>query len=822
MSSGNAKSRNISRGFKYWFATRSLTVRMLLAGLPLLAGVLAVLFGFAAKSAESAIDRAIKRSAQLQAQALGMQLEHILNQARNQLMLLATGPIQRDAMLALLSSGKHMPNFTLREVAFMGVDPSDRYLFVNHNGEIVPVPPVSARDVASGPFQGLFHKEDKGHVSVSRPLEVSYPLVPIGGAPQTVAFHGLRLSTPIYDDENIFLGILSVCLDLAALRRQLSLRAGQEDSTPGRSFFFDQDGWMLFQSESADGQNRPLGSDNVRDGFRGDFGRPGFSAAFRPAPEHLNYWTMVSEVQAGKSGILPLPAMDSVLNVDQDLAGAVSFTPVSFITNDAENPVIIGGLGMLDPDFTGTGTGRKLFGIYSFCMVCGILLPGITLWLIARSTSKKLCAMADEIRQRNEGDSEEALPMRPQPLELEKIRNQVDCLLGRLNDKKQVLASQSRARTAQWMAEPIPVPAPLETPQFCALVGQSQVMQRLNAQIHKAAQADCDILITGETGTGKELVSESIHRLSNRHDGPFISINCGALDEALLMDTLFGHVKGAFTEAKSPRKGAFLAACKGTLLLDEIGNASPKVQQALLRALSTRRIHPLGSDEDVPFDTRIIAATNSHLHDGVQDFRNDLYYRLAVITIETPPLRQRLEDIQDLALHFMRLANNSGSPLPDLSRGALEKLLTHSWPGNVRELKNVITRAMAFCNGMIIYAQDLEPGIAGTNTGLANGSPIDLPGALPAEPAPGKPAEKNRLSTGEKTPLHPMLNGRLRRLWPQLARLESISRHEYQVLAGEGISARTAQYDLGQLVRLGLMRRDGRGPSLRYLPVTTS
>lgn len=152
-------------------------------------------------------------------------------------------------------------------------------------------------------------------------------------------------------------------------------------------------------------------------------------------------------------------------------------------------------------------------------------------------------------------------------------------------------------------------------------------MQALYGQIRKASQVLADVLIVGETGTGKELVSQAIHCLSPRADGPFITINCGALDETLLMDTLFGHVKGAFTEARQARKGAFLAAEGGTLMLDEVGNATPKVQQALLRALSTRSIRPLGSDHDVAFDTRIIAATNAELHG---DASTSLFARICI------------------------------------------------------------------------------------------------------------------------------------------------------------------------------------------------
>jgi transcriptional regulator with GAF, ATPase, and Fis domain len=209
------------------------------------------------------------------------------------------------------------------------------------------------------------------------------------------------------------------------------------------------------------------------------------------------------------------------------------------------------------------------------------------------------------------------------------------------------------------------------------LVGESPVMRRLVERIRKIAATDADVLIIGETGTGKELTAEAIHRLGRRAHMPFVSINCGALDENLLMDALFGHVKGAFSEAKTDRKGAFLAANGGTLLLDEIGNASPRVQQALLRALSVRRISPLGSDSETAFDARVIAATNVSLKDMVAsgEFREDLYYRLQVLSVSTPPLRERPEDLPVLAGFFLRLAaRRMGKGELFLSRGALDKL----------------------------------------------------------------------------------------------------------------------------------------------------
>jgi two-component system response regulator HydG len=354
------------------------------------------------------------------------------------------------------------------------------------------------------------------------------------------------------------------------------------------------------------------------------------------------------------------------------------------------------------------------------------------------------------------------------------------------------------------------------------LIGQSALMASLQSMIRKAAGSDADVLIVGETGTGKELTAEGIHKFSNRSSKPFISINCGGLDENLLLDALFGHVKGAFTEATADRKGAFLAADQGTLFLDEIGTASDKVQKALLRALSVRRIRPLGSDHEVEFNLRVIAATNVDLMELVQRgvFREDLYYRLKVITIQTPALRLRKEDIPVLANHFLKESGAlSGRREVGLSRGGLEKLMAHDWPGNVRELKNCITRAMAFAEGDVLYAEDLvfddamispqvlwDAGDAHMYTPRAQGYPgaqgLAQGGPAPP-PAPAAPAHKSSNAR------HDLALG--------LARAgASFTRLDYQNALGAEVSQRTAQYDLQALVKSGVLRKTGKGPATQY------
>ena len=420
---------------------------------------------------------------------------------------------------------------------------------------------------------------------------------------------------------------------------------------------------------------------------------------------------------------------------------------------------------------------------------------------------------------------------------LEQLKDAINALLHRLRRSEEEQLNQQLMQDARWAREPAENMPELDDIPENGLVGTSAAMQDLRANILKAAPTMADVLVIGETGTGKELVSAAIHQASPRANGPFITINCGALDENLLMDTLFGHVKGAFTEARQPRKGAFLTAEGGTLMLDEIGNAAPKVQQALLRALSTRMIRPLGSDEDVPFDTRIIAATNAELLQDAQEgsFREDLYYRLAVITIRTPPLRRRKSDLPLLAVFFLtRAAESQGLPTPRLSRGALRKLQEYHWPGNVRELQNCLTRALAFCENGLIFAENIQLGpdtlpgdIARPERGKLSCPPARADSRQPhgeaaetaespvAQPVPAESEDQGAMPVAEDA--QPRLNARLARLLPQIVELGSISRQEYQDMAGKDISMRTAQYDLQILVRLGLVRREGRGPAQRYI-----
>ena len=827
------------------FVNRSMTSRVLLLGLPLLTLVLLLVFLATGRSIEALVNRAIARNAQLQAQAMSLSLEQILTETRNQLLILAAGSMDPKDMVRRLQFRVRAEGLRYREVAFMGTDPSQRYLLLSYGGEIISIPPDIASATVGNPFTSLSAAQRPGHVQVSQPLEVVYSMVPLNDSVQSIPLYVIRFSTPIYDSQGVFQGMLILSLDLTVLRDAISMFSSSsaplrtaDDETRIRSIFFDNQGWMLFQSENleADEASGRLNSDSLRAGFQGEFGRAGFSTAFRPGPNHVNYWSMVSNVQAGHSGQIFLDNSDAWGQENSAVEG-VSFAPVTFAANPDSPRTIMGGLAVLDTSFTATRTGIQIIGIYSICLLAGICLLGLGLAWLARGTTKRLRRLSNEVNMRIDSHSSNPLVLPPMPRELEQLKDAINALLHRLRRSEEEQLNQQLMQDARWAREPAENMPELDDIPENGLVGTSAAMQDLRANILKAAPTMADVLVIGETGTGKELVSAAIHQASPRANGPFITINCGALDENLLMDTLFGHVKGAFTEARQPRKGAFLTAEGGTLMLDEIGNAAPKVQQALLRALSTRMIRPLGSDEDVPFDTRIIAATNAELLQDAQEgsFREDLYYRLAVITIRTPPLRRRKSDLPLLAVFFLtRAAESQGLPTPRLSRGALRKLQEYHWPGNVRELQNCLTRALAFCENGLIFAENIQLGpdtlpgdIARPERGKLSCPPARADSRQPhgeaaetaespvAQPVPAESEDQGAMPVAEDA--QPRLNARLARLLPQIVELGSISRQEYQDMAGKDISMRTAQYDLQILVRLGLVRREGRGPAQRYI-----
>lgn len=251
---------------------------------------------------------------------------------------------------------------------------------------------------------------------------------------------------------------------------------------------------------------------------------------------------------------------------------------------------------------------------------------------------------------------------------------------------------------------------------FEALLGESVPMQEIYSLIARVADSEASVLILGESGTGKELVAKTLHQQSSRHSAPFVAVNCAALPEALLESELFGHVKGAFTDAKTERRGLFLEANGGTLFLDELDALPLTLQPKLLRVLEERCVRAVGSDKEVPFNVRLIAATSRDLESAIEEgrFREDLFFRINVIQIEMPPLRSRGADILLLAQHFLeQFVARSGKQVVEISSPVAERLLGYNWPGNVRELRNAIEHASVLARHDEIIIDDLPEKIRG-------------------------------------------------------------------------------------------------------------
>lgn len=264
------------------------------------------------------------------------------------------------------------------------------------------------------------------------------------------------------------------------------------------------------------------------------------------------------------------------------------------------------------------------------------------------------------------------------------------------------------------------------------IIGRHESMQELIQTVSQVADTDATVLINGESGTGKELIAGALHYNSHRKNGPFIKINCAAITETLLESELFGHEKGAFTGATRRKEGKFQLADHGSIFLDEISETSMSMQVKLLRALQEREITPVGGERSIKIDTRIIAATNKNLVDLIagDDFREDLYYRLNVISLKVPPLRQRTGDIPLLARHFLKIySEKNNKPIKGFTPDGMDKLTNHNWPGNVRELMNTIERGVILSTRNYLGAHEIQiedKSAESSKSGGRNNNSIDL------------------------------------------------------------------------------------------------
>ncbi len=805
----------------------------------------------------------LERNILLQAKAQAVALKTRIQSARDDLArLAAAGEPDETALRRFLERESLVNDQLYAELAYQSVDGQKRLALIAAGGDFGTVAP----ELLEG-GHGLLGDlgADFKRAFPSEPFTAfSYPVVHTAGGERSARGFALRLCSPVYGASGHLRGRLTLSLNLAVLRDILSeyssarspLHIFPHNMELQSGYFFDPRGWMLFQSEGetpADSTAPLLATDNARSGLEGDYGRAGFSVAFRPFASNEAYWRMVMQVGKNVDGIMNQES--SLLSWRNKSEGIVGYAPVSVNIAPDQPPYVLGGVAYSSSIFYSTRNSYQQYAVIGVTMLCAFVILGAFSLLTEAVTDAPLKNMSGQLRDMEINNAWTPLELDRASPEITTLGNAVNRLIFALEQKKVALLKARQALQENLNRQPAREERALDQAGFrpaedsddsrLGLLGTGPAMQELRALIRKAGPLSADVLICGETGTGKELAAEAIHKAGPRASKPFICINCGALDENLLLDALFGHVRGAFSDARTDRKGAFIAADGGTLFLDEIGNASLKVQQALLRALSVRRVSPLGSDAEQPFDVRIVAATNLDLRESARNgtFREDLYYRLAVITINTPPLREHMEDLPMLARTFLKLsAAHLGRSEVTLTHGALERLMQHDWPGNVRELKHTLTRTLAFVDGFSLFAEDLRFGggvieasrlenkqAAFSQKSWDNfeaGSYTAAPGAesFCRPPDDSRPATPERL---EQSPVAPeadleSLSPRQKSLWPEILRQGGITRAGYQKLLPKGVPVRTAQYDLGDFVRRGMLKKEGGGPSTRYVVNTSA
>lgn len=778
-------------------------------------------FLFIYKAISTSLEGAFSKNAQVGALAQADAIGRLLDEALLELEYLSRNSLSAEAVIAHFNGKSAQERNRYGEVAFLGTATGEHFVLINTGDAFVSLPPEQVH-AGSGVFANIGGESvARRSVDVGEPVEVVYAALPAKDGLKNVSMHVVRLTMAIVGPEDHYQGQLILSVNLLEVRDILSLYTSEhsplhlaaQSGERRRSFVFDLEGWLLFESESKNDRHEPLAVDKLRVGLQGDVGRPGFKGAFRPSFFYQIYWTMITDVQSGQAKQLATSPFFSYPEREDQLI-FLSYAPIIF-HGDKNNKKIIGGIGCFDSSYMLVEEKKGTYNFLFRTFWISISIVIFILFLISRHISKNIEKIYKEIEHKVISEDQTPLDIYSSYVEINSFKKSINILLFHLYMARREISQIYEIDQDEKMRHKLNLDkiiddnaelnkAMIDTP-LHGIVGGSAAIIHLRQQIHKAANVLADVLIIGETGTGKELTAGAIHAMSHRAKGPFVSISCGALDENLLMDALFGHVKGAYSEAHVDRKGAFLAASGGTLLLDEIGNASAKVQQALLRALSVRRIVPLGSDQEVAFDTRIIAVTNVDLLQSAEaseppSFRDDLYYRLAVLTINTPPLRHRKEDLPVLIRYFLeKNCRQTGRNLVAVSRGALDRMLHYDWPGNVRELEHCLIRSLAFVEGDVLLAEHIL-----FNELLLEGSEkqIIVDGEQADPPAPPKGVDG--------------LNERQQAVWPLVLRQGSISRSEYQQALNHSISVRTAQYDLYDFVSRGLLVKSGRGPSCRY------
>jgi DNA-binding NtrC family response regulator len=808
---------------------RKLRTRLLVTLIPTSLIVLALMGGATYWVSSEFISLALERNSRMHAVTTAHAVQEYLGQCRRHLLYAAGRAMGPRELETYLGDIRALDGMEFTELGFIPMREGEPVVFVTRAGETRRLAREQIDAIRPGPALLYDHVRGlaPGEVWLSDFGEVEAPFPTEQNPRGRVSWKGLRMVTPCAGPGGGISGFFYLSLDARLVRNILSLYDSSNSPVfaysrnpkfQRYSYFFDSQGWVLFQSETDQNPDAPLRTLEVRTTFEGTLGRPGFPEAFRPADRIGNYWQIVANVHEGLKDILPpVKRAESGSPYSEHF---LAYAPVLFRANPDAEPAVIGGVAYEDRSVLVDLAGYRHLDVMLIISAVSVAVLVLAIALVARGTTLGLQELTHAVRDLTEKGEWKEVRLTETGYEAEMLKDSVNSMIRTLNAQFEEIKSKDQKIESVVLKEPVELRAADIAARidddFPELMGDGALMKQLKRDIIKASQVEVDVLIEGETGTGKQLTAEAVHRLSARSGMPFISINCGELDENLLLDSLFGHVKGAFTDGKAERRGAFLEANGGTLFLDEIQSASLKVQQALLRALSLRKIKPLGSDRDVDVNVRLITATNADLRDLIAQgkFREDLYYRLKVITIMTPALRVQRQNIPILAMHFLQegehMAGRSGLAL---SRGALKTLVSYDWPGNIRELKHVIITAAVMSEGRVIQAEQL--GISSDGSDRAEA--LETEGYFREEQGAAGQREERVEARPTENGLPGDLNDRQLLALEHVRRYGSISSKDLMELRGGEISKRTAGYDIQDLVARGLLRRVGRGPATHYV-----
>lgn len=812
------------------------------------------------------IDIALERTVRVQTLAIAHDVNNFLETCKQDLLFVAQGAVNEKELLDFLARKKTFGGITYRELSYISPNEQEHVFLVTNNKKTMRIPENKISAMTPDPF--LIFEEAKNlepkHVLLTRITRAEYPFPSIDSRNHRVTSHIIRFVTPCDPDGDGRYGYLVLAVDIMQVRDILSLYNSPQSPLWGYprsdqirfNYLFDPHGWILFQSEDMNREEPPLSTYLTRTNMEGTLGRPNLNCAFRPSTANTPFWEMIKHISEGKPDLQRITNKKS--NSKDSSQYYFSYAPVTFDSGDGNNKVFWG-VALVDRSkLTTSARYRHMDSLFIITLVAVIGIS-LLLFIISRMVTRPMLQLSRNVKEfRSTGDIKK-IDLNIASYESEMLSKTINEMIDIIHKQREELELQDKIMQAASLTEKADMTNDLIHEEESSgldilpeIVGYGPKIVQLKSDILKASQANVDVLIIGETGTGKQLAAEAVHRHSNRSDKQFISINCGALDESLLLDTLFGHVKGAFTEARSSRKGAFLEAHGGTLFLDEIQAASSKVQQSLLRAVSMRKIKPLGSDKDIDVDVRLIAATNVNLPELIKEgeFREDLYFRLKVVTVRTPSLKEHPESISTLTMYYLHQAEKMVDKQNlALSKGAMVKLKTYDWPGNIRELINIITRAVVMTEHEVIQASELrlegedliekttaiteihcsphetEPTKSVSTRSDKAAQPISKYGQEKTESVSSttdsKASQKSMPHPANPTKgtSSPKLNARQRKAFPEIMRCKKISRQEYQDIVGEDLPSRTAVYDLQDMVRKRLLIKTGKGPSTRYVVV---